>query len=236
MEGREDRDVAPVSAAEVSVPGETAPEADSSGSAADRVQAAIPALEALLFAAEAPVSLEELRLAFPEEERASVKDALARLQERYRADGGGLQIIPVAGGYRMTTRGDFDAHLRALFRQHNRFRPGRAALETLAIVAYRQPITVPEIAEIRGKDPSAVLRTLLDKRMIRIVGRKRVVGKPFLYGTTRDFLVHFGLNSVEDLPSMEEFSEMVGERFDIADEAEESPEVPESPVPAAGEE
>jgi len=193
------------------------------------IESVIPALEALLFAADEPLSLEDLRMALSADERPAAVHALERLEARLGEEMRGLQVIQVAGGYRMTTRGEFDRHLRALYRRRNRFRPGRAALETLAIVAYRQPITAPEIAEIRGVDPAGVLRTLMDRRMIRTQGRKRVVGKPFLYGTTQDFLVHFGLNSLEDLPSMEEFNAMVGNwAMDEAEDLSDAPGTPES--------
>jgi segregation and condensation protein B len=95
--------------------------------------------------------------------------------------------------------------VRALFRSRNRRRLSPQALETLAIIAYRQPITTPEIQAIRGADPGAVLEGLLDKKLVRILGRKRVVGKPVLYGTTREFLAHFGIDSLEDLPNLEDF-------------------------------
>jgi segregation and condensation protein B len=108
----------------------------------------------------------------------------------------------------MTTKPEHGGWVRALFRSRNRRRLSRAALETLAIVAYRQPITTPEIQGLRGIDPSGVLQNLLDKKLVRVLGRKKVVGKPILYGTTREFLAHFGLNSLEDLPSPEEFGEL----------------------------
>ena len=111
----------------------------------------------------------------------------------------------VAGGYRMTTKPDLGEWVRALFRSRNRRRLSSQALETLAIVAYRQPITTPEIQTIRGIDPSSVLEALLEKKLVRIVGRKKVVGKPFLYGTTSEFLAHFGLNSLQDLPDVSDF-------------------------------
>jgi len=169
------------------------------------------ALEALLFAADSPLSLDEMRQALPEPERGAAEAGLARLLSRYAEEDRALQILAVAGGYRMTTRPAFDRVVRALYRNRQRLRLGRAALETLAIVAYRQPITSPEIAEIRGKDPSGVLRTLLERSLVRTRGRKRVVGKPFLYGTTREFLEQFGLNSLDDLPSLEEFQAMLGD-------------------------
>jgi segregation and condensation protein B len=150
-------------------------------------------------------------MALPSSDRPLAEAALERLEERYRVEQRGLQIRRVAGGLRMTTRPEHDRVLRALYRQRNRHRLGRAALETLAVIAYRQPITAPEIGAIRGKDPIGVLKSLLDKRLIRTQGRKRVVGRPFLYATTREFLVHFGLDSLEDLPSMEEFNAMIAE-------------------------
>jgi segregation and condensation protein B len=166
------------------------------------VEAVLPMLEALLFAAGDPVTLEDKDL---------VEPALSRLLEVYGEDRG-LQIVRLAGGYRMVTRTAYDRYIRALVQQRNRRRLGRAALETLAIVAYRQPVTGPEISEIRGKDSAGVLKGLVDKRLLRITGRKRVVGKPFLYGTTREFLLHFGLDSLDDLPDMAEFEAMLQER------------------------
>ena len=99
---------------------------------------------------------------------------------------------------------------RRFFRQRNRTRLSPPALETLAIVAYRQPVTSPEIQAIRGKDPSAALKGLLDRRLIRIMGKKKVVGNPLIYGSTKEFLVHFGLDTLKDLPSIEEFDAFVG--------------------------
>lgn len=182
--------------------------AQPAGTQAEQVASA---LEALLFAADAPLSLDEMRQVLPEEDRPAAGEALQCLLARYGDEERALQILAVAGGFRMTTRPGFDRYIRALYRNRQRLRLGRAALETLAIVAYRQPITAPEIAEIRGKDPAAVLKTLLERRLVRTRGRKRVVGKPFLYGTTREFLEHFGLNSLEDLPSLEEFQAMLGD-------------------------
>jgi segregation and condensation protein B len=191
----------------------------------EAMEGLMPVLEALLFAAGEPLSLEEMQAAVPEDERPAVEGALTRLQGAY-GDARGLQILQVAGGYRMATRSAFDRYIRALFRQRNRHRLGRAALETLAIVAYRQPVTGPEISEIRGKDSSAVLKGLLEKRLLRITGRKRVVGKPFLYGTTQQFLIHFGLNSLDDLPEMTEFEEMIAQRVALVEEV---------PLPELGE-
>ncbi len=168
-------------------------------------------LEALLYASPDPVGLEELKEAFGADRAAEVEEALAGLLEEYGAEGRGLAIERVAGGYRIATRPELAGVLREFVKRRNRARLSRAALETLALVAYRQPVTAPEIEAVRGVNPSSILRSLLERRMLRILGRKRVVGKPFLYGTTPEFLEHFGLNSLDDLPSLEEFAGLLGE-------------------------
>jgi segregation and condensation protein B len=171
------------------------------------------ALEALLFAAGEPVSEDHLLEVFEERERPQVLEALGALVERYvsRQDSG-LMIEQVAGGYRMATRPELGAYLRRFFAASGRHKLTMAAMEALAIVAYRQPVTGPEIQELRGVDPASVLRTLLERRLIRIAGRKEVVGRPFLYATTREFLLHFGLRSLQDLPPLEAFEQaMAGE-------------------------
>jgi segregation and condensation protein B len=129
----------------------------------------------------------------------------------YARPGRGLRVEKVAGGYRITTRPELADVLREFVRRRNRTRLSRAALETLAVVAYRQPVTAPEIEEIRGVNPAAILKGLLEKRFVRISGRKRVVGNPFLYETTPEFLDHFGLDRVDDLPSLEEFASLLDE-------------------------
>ena len=165
-------------------------------------------LEALIYASEEPVKEEELLAIFPEEARTSVRDALAELILEYSGVPRGLRIVRVAGGFRMQTRPEHDPWIRSFYRQRNRVRLSRAALEALAIIAYRQPVTGPEIQALRGTNPVGVLQTLLERRIIRTLGRKKVVGKPILYGTTDEFLIHFGLNSLSDLPSLEDFPGM----------------------------
>ncbi len=169
-------------------------------------------LEAVLFAASEPVPRDKLFELFAEGEREAAAEALAAVCARYReAPDRGVVLEEVAGGLRLVTRPDLHGDLRRFFEITGRTRLSMAALETLAIVAYRQPITGPEIQELRGVNPAGVLRTLLERRLVRIAGRKPVVGKPFLYRTTREFLMHFGLQSLEDLPPLEEFEELVGE-------------------------
>jgi len=182
-------------------------ERDSSPPPRDALDAAV---EAVVFAAGEPVKVSEIASAFGLSDEAVVLEALERLQADYASRPGGLVVEKVAGGFRIATRSSVGAWVRQFFKQRNRTRLTPAGLETLAIVAYRQPITGPEIQSIRGVDSSGTLRNLLEKRMIRILGKKKIVGSPFLYGTTRDFLVHFGLDSLEDLPSVEEFEEILG--------------------------
>ncbi len=168
-------------------------------------------LEAILFVADEPVRREKLLEVFPRRERRKAEAALERVLARY--DGGderGVRAETVAGGVRLVTRPELHSYLRRFFEVTGRNRLSMAALETLAIVAYRQPITGPEIQSLRGVNPSGVLRTLLEHRLIRIAGRKQVVGKPFLYATTREFLMHFGLSGLDDLPPLEEFEETFG--------------------------
>ena len=183
------------------------------------------AIEAVLFASSDPVQLTRLKEVFSGDEEGSVTEALERVLERFRADeeARGVQVEEVAGGYRLVTRAEFHGYLRKYFDISGHNRLSMAALETLAIVAYRQPVTGPEIQEMRGVSSSGVLKTLLDRRLIRISGRKQVVGKPFIYRTTREFLMHFGLKDLEDLPPLEEFEESFGSLeveidFNVGDE------------------
>jgi len=169
----------------------------------------LAAVEAVLFAAGEPVHPKEIAAAFEGANELEIAAAIDALRDRY-AQSGGLTVEQVAGAFRLATKPEVGATVRQFFRQRNRTRLSAAALETLAIVAYRQPITVPEIQAIRGVDPSGALKSLLEKSMVRILGRKKVVGNPLLYGTTKQFLVHFGLNRLEDLPSIEEFDSLLG--------------------------
>jgi segregation and condensation protein B len=162
-------------------------------------------VEALLFAAEEPLTLQDLEELFPKAGTERLQEALEAVTRHCDSEERGLQVMQVAGGFKLMTRPDLGEWVRALFRARNRRRLSGAALETLAIVAYRQPITTPEIQSLRGADPGGVLQTLLDRKLLRVVGRKKVVGKPLLYGTTPEFLTHFGLNTLADLPTLEEF-------------------------------
>lgn len=168
------------------------------------------ALEAILFVSSAPVPRAKLLELFDEGEREQAAEALEAVLARYAGDSRGVMVEDVGGGVRLATRPEMGGWLRRFFEVSGGTKLTMASLETMAIVAYRQPVTGPEIQELRGVNSAGVLKTLLERRLIRITGRKEVVGKPFLYGTTKEFLVHFGLNSLKDLPPLEEFEETFG--------------------------
>jgi len=169
----------------------------------------VAAIGAALFACDEPVGARELGEAFGGLSAEAIDEAVTRLQEALDGAETGLRVEAVAGGFQLSTRPEVGPWVRRFFRQRNRTRLSPAALETLAVVAYRQPVTAPEIQSVRGKDSTAALKTLLDKRLVRLLGRKKVVGNPLLYGTSREFLVHFGLNRLEDLPAIEDFEGFV---------------------------
>jgi segregation and condensation protein B len=163
----------------------------------------VDVLEALLFASEAPVEAERIQEVLDLPSAGQARELVQMLAERLDAGGRPFQIIEAGGGYRLVTRPDLAPWLVKLARSRTRSRLSRSALETLAIIAYRQPASRPDIDAIRGVNSEAVLDNLLDRRMIRIAGRKDSPGRPFLYETTRDFLVAFGLRDLSDLPKVE---------------------------------
>jgi segregation and condensation protein B len=169
------------------------------------------ALEAILFVSSDPVKVDDLAESFPDEGKDAIAAALEDIKRILDEHLGGFQLEQTAGGWRLATRADHDGILRKYFAKKGENRLSIAALETLAIVAYRQPVTAPEVSDIRGVNSTAVIRTLLERRMVRVSGRKNVVGSPFLYRTTKEFLVHFGLNDIRDLPRLEEFGDLIGE-------------------------
>jgi segregation and condensation protein B len=166
-------------------------------------------LEALIFASPEPLTPKAMFKLLDSEPREDVEAALAELKQDYERPGG-LQLVEVAGGYQIVTRSDLHEWVRRLFHERTTQRLTVQALETLAVIAYKQPITAAEIAEIRAVNTSGVLNTLLERHLIKIVGRKQVVGRPFLYATTRDFLIRFGLNDLADLPKVEDMAEALG--------------------------
>jgi segregation and condensation protein B len=169
-----------------------------------------PIVEALIFASPEPITPRALCKLLEGEPKEDVEAALAALKADYERPGG-LQIVEVAGGYQVVTRPELHEWVRKLFHERISQKLSVQALETLAVIAYKQPITAPEIAEIRGVSSSGgVLSTLVERHLIRTVGRKQVVGRPFMYATTREFLDRFGLNDLGDLPKVEEMSDALG--------------------------
>ena len=163
----------------------------------------IDVTEALLFASETPVEADRIQEVLRLDSAGEARELVRELMSRLDARGSSLQVIEVGGGYRLVTRPEVAPWLMKLARSRTRSRLSRSALETLAIVAYRQPVSRPDIDAVRGVNSEAVLDNLLDRRMIRIAGRKDSPGRPFLYETTRDFLVAFGLRDLADLPKVE---------------------------------
>ena len=173
-------------------------------------------LEALVFASPQPITARDVSKVLAGVERERWQQALEELRAEYARDGRGLQLVEVAGGWQITTRPEYNDWVRELLDPRTPTRLSIQALETLAVIAYKQPVTLPEVIELRGVKSGGVLKTLLEKRLIRIVGRKEVVGRPMLYGTTKQFLLHFGLKDLAELPKIEEFAEVLGEEVDVA--------------------
>jgi segregation and condensation protein B len=166
-------------------------------------------LEALIFASPDPLTPKAIAKLLDSEPREDIEAALAELKRDYDRPGG-LQLVEVAGGYQIVTRSDLHEWVRRLFHERSTQKLSVQALETLAVIAYKQPITALEITEIRGVNTSGVLNTLLERHLIKIVGRKQVVGRPFMYATTKEFLIRFGLNELTDLPKVEDMAEALG--------------------------
>ena len=166
-------------------------------------------LEALIFASPEPLTPKAMYKLLDSEPSEDVQAGLDELKRDYDRPSG-LQLVEVAGGFQIVTRPDLHEWVRRLFHERSTQKLTLPSLETLAVIAYKQPITALEIGEIRGVDTSGVLTTLLERHLIKIVGRKQVVGRPFLYATTREFLIRFGLNNLNDLPKVEDMAEALG--------------------------
>ncbi|MGH9174313.1 MAG: SMC-Scp complex subunit ScpB [Vicinamibacterales bacterium] len=166
-------------------------------------------IEALVFASPEPLTPKMLFKLLDDEPKEDVLAAVKALQEDYHQRGG-LQLVEVAGGYQITTRAEFHEWVRRLFNERTTQKLSVQSLETLAVIAYKQPITAAEIGEIRGVNTSGVLSTLMERHLIKIVGRKNVIGRPFLYGTTKEFMIRFGLRDLNDLPKVEDMAAALG--------------------------
>ncbi|HLK33462.1 MAG TPA: SMC-Scp complex subunit ScpB [Terriglobales bacterium] len=208
-------------------------------------------IEAIIYAAEEPVSLEHITSLLKEtvvaeeggqladaEVKARVRATIEELSTEYAGSERAMEIRQVAGGYRMATKPEHHDVVRAFAKSLKPpVRLSLPALETLAVIAYKQPVTVPEISEIRGVDSSGVIATLLERKLVTTAGRKAVIGRPILYKTTKEFLLRFGLKDVSELPSMEEFEKLASEalQLDMAGgvaDATGVPDVPEAPTEA----
>jgi segregation and condensation protein B len=209
-------------------------------------------LEAIVYAAEVPVTLEQIVQLVKDsviaenvqengpiddaEVKSRVRSALEELMAEFGSAGHGIEIRQVAGGYRMSTKPEQHDIVRSFAKSLKPpIRLSLPALETLAVIAYKQPVTVPEISEIRGVDSGGVIATLLDRKLITTAGRKAVIGRPILYKTTKEFLLRFGLKDVNELPSMEEFEKLVAAQFqtDLPTEASEGATVSDDETAAS---
>jgi segregation and condensation protein B len=169
-------------------------------------------IESLIFVSLEPLTLEKIKSVLQEFEEEEVEQAIKELLESYLSNERGIQIILSGGGYLFSTKPEFDTWIRRFLKAEKKSRFSRAALETLSAIAYNQPITLAEISALRGVDSSHTLKVLLQKKLVKIVGRKKAPGRPLIYRTTEKFLIHFGLNSLQDLPSQEEISEFLEEK------------------------
>lgn len=170
------------------------------------------AVEALIFASEKPITLDQIKKVLEIPDNATINKIIQELTAEYAGQNRGIRVIEVAGGFQMITANTFAPFLRKLFKSRNSDKLSKQALETLAIIAYKQPLTKAEIESLRNVNIDGVMKSLLDKNLIRICGRKKVPGRPYVFGSTREFLEHFGLKSLQDLPKIEDFTALAQEK------------------------
>lgn len=166
------------------------------------------AIEALLFVSEKPVVLDQLKDVFPELKPSQIHDLIKQLQEEYVNREAGMVVVEIAEGFQMLSNSHVASYIREFYKTKSKEKLSRPALESLAIIAYKQPVGRAEVEIIRGVNSDGTIAHLLNKGLIKITGRKEVPGRPFLYGTTKEFLEYFGLKSLEDMPKMEEFAQL----------------------------
>ena len=166
-------------------------------------------IETLIFVSGEPLSTRTISDVL-KEDRAVVEEALTELVKEFNGRNGGLHLRELAGGWQIATRPQYHEHVRAFLKSRPSAKLSLASLETLAVIAYKQPVTVPEILEIRGVQSPSAIKTLLDKRLIVARGRKETVGRPMMYGTSKEFLIQFGLKDLTELPSIEDFQDLAG--------------------------
>jgi len=166
-------------------------------------------IEALIYVSEEPLSVKTIADVLKEDKEV-IGEAVQALAQEFNGRSGGLQLREVAGGWQFATRPEYHEHVRAFLKTRPSAKLSIASLETLAVIAYRQPVTVPEILEIRGVQSPSAIKTLLDKKLIVAKGRKETVGRPMMYGTSKEFLMQFGLKDLSELPSVEDFHDLSG--------------------------
>ena len=166
-------------------------------------------IEALIFVSDEPLSVKDIAGVLKEDKEV-IGETVKSLAEEFNGRNGGLQLREVAGGWQFATRPEYHEHVRAFLKTRPSAKLTIASLETLAVIAYRQPVTVPEILEIRGVQSPSSIKTLLDKKLIVAKGRKETVGRPMMYGTSKEFLLQFGLKDLSELPSVEDFHDLSG--------------------------
>jgi len=166
-------------------------------------------IETLIFVSGEPLTVKTIADVL-KEDRNVVEEAIAVLAEQFNGRNGGLHLRELAGGWQIATRPQYHEHVRAFLKSRPSAKLSLASLETLAVIAYKQPVTVPEILEIRGVQSPSAIKTLLDKKLIVAKGRKDTVGHPMMYGTSKEFLIQFGLKDLSELPSMEDFQDLAG--------------------------
>jgi segregation and condensation protein B len=179
-------------------------EIETGGRSLEEISAAV---EALIFVSDEPIAVKTIAEIL-EEDREIVHSVLENLAEKFNSRAGGLQLREVAGGWQISTRPEFHEEIRRFLKTRPNAKLSLAALETLAVIAYKQPVTVPEILQIRGVQSGSAIKTLLDRRLIVAKGRKETVGRPMMYGTSKEFLLQFGLKDLSELPSIEDFEDL----------------------------
>ncbi len=165
-------------------------------------------IEALVFASEKPITIEQIRTVVDNIEPVAIRQVLEEIKNDYETSNRGLRIVEVAGGFQITTPAALAPFLKKMFKQRRAERLSKPALETLAIIAYKQPVTKFEIQSLRNVNVDGMMANLLEKNLIRIAGRKKAPGRPHVFGTTRQFLEYFGLKSLDELPKLEDFSKL----------------------------
>jgi segregation and condensation protein B len=174
----------------------------------EQIQNYKSAIEALLFVSEKPVVLDQLKEVFPELKPSQIHELIKDIQEQYINRQAGMVVVEIAGGFQMLSNSQAAPYIREFYKTKTKEKLSRPALESLAIIAYKQPVGRAEVEIIRGVNSDGTIAHLLNKGLIKITGRKEVPGRPFLYGSTKEFLEYFGLKSLEDLPKIEEFNQL----------------------------